>query len=242
VADGTLDASERDAARTSARARASGADGDSPDGDTARARAGARARGRARRTQAERREASRAALLDAAVDCLVEDGYAGLTTRRVAERAGVSQGTQMHYFPTKTTFLTEAIRHVSRQLADEALARAVLPSRNERARTEAMLDELWRVHNEPVFLATLELWIAARTDEELRGEMRALERDLSRLRLESAAEIFPDRASDADFRVRLEIALTSIRGLAMTRAVVGARAVESRWRAMREHLVTLLES
>jgi hypothetical protein len=105
-----------------------------------------------------------------------------------------------------------------------------------------MLDELWRVHNEPVFLATLELWIAARTDEELRGEMRTLERDLSRLRLESAAEIFPDRASDPDFRVRLEMALTSIRGLAMTRAVVGARAVQSRWLAMREHLVALLES
>ncbi|HEX4564600.1 MAG TPA: TetR/AcrR family transcriptional regulator [Solirubrobacteraceae bacterium] len=240
MADGTLDASERDRARARARARASGSGGDSPERDAARTRSRARERGR--RTQAQRREASRAALLDAAVDCLVEDGYAGLTTRRVAERAGVSQGTQMHYFPTKTAFLAEAIRHVSRRLTDEALARTVLPSRDERARTEAMLDELWRAHNEPVFLATLELWIAARTDEELRHEMRTLERDLSRLRLESAAEIFPDRASDADFRVRLEMALTSIRGLAMTRAVVGARAMQSRWCAMREHLVALLES
>ena len=72
---------------------------------------------RERRTQAERRAASRAALLDAAVECLIKDGYAHLTTRRVAERAGVSQGTQMHYFPTKTQFLTEAIRHVAQRLA-----------------------------------------------------------------------------------------------------------------------------
>ena len=205
-------------------------------------RARVRARTRTRRTQAERREASRAALLDAAVDCLIEDGYARLTTRRVAERAGVSQGTQMHYFPTKTGFLTEAIRHVSRRLADEALARTVVPSLDESARRGAMLDELWRVHNEPVFHAMLELWIAARTDEELRVEIRELDRDLSRLLLESASEVFPDRASDDDFRVRLEMALALIRGLAMTRAVVGGRSIQIRWRTMREHLMTLLES
>jgi AcrR family transcriptional regulator len=207
----------------------------------ARTPARAHARARPRRTQAQRREASRAALLDAAVDCLIEDGYAKLTTRRVAERAGVSQGTQMHYFPTKTTFLTEAIRHVSRRLADEALARAVVPSLDERARREAILDELWRVHNEPAFQATLELWIAARTDEELRLEMRELERDLTRLLLASAAEVFPDRAADADFRVRLEMTLAMIRGLAITRAVVSARAVQRSWGAMRARLLVMLE-
>jgi AcrR family transcriptional regulator len=200
----------------------------------------ARAGARARRTQAQRREASRAALLDAAVECLIEDGYSGLTTRRVAERAGVSQGTQMHYFPTKTAFLTEAIRHVSARLAEDALARTVLPSLDEPARRRAILEELWRVHSEPVFEATLELWIAARTDEELRLEMRGLDRDLSRLLLASAAEVFPDRAGEQEFRVRLEMALALIRGLAMTRGVVGARGVERRWRAMRERLEALL--
>jgi AcrR family transcriptional regulator len=49
-----------------------------------------------RRTHAERRETTRLALLDAAVACLMEDGYAALTTRKVAERAGVSQGAQQH--------------------------------------------------------------------------------------------------------------------------------------------------
>jgi AcrR family transcriptional regulator len=200
-----------------------------------------RARGRTGRTQAERREASRAALLDAAVDCLIEDGYTRLTTRRVAERAGVSQGTQMHYFPTKTAFVTEAIRHVSRRLADEAIARTAVRTLDEAARREAILDELWRVHNEPVFGATLELWIAARTDGELRTEMRELDRDLTRLLLASATEIFPDRAGDPEFRVRLEMTLALIRGLAMTRAVVGVRRVQYSWRAMRERLMTLLE-
>ena len=41
-----------------------------------------------RRNQAERSAATREALLDATLECLVEDGYANTTTARVAERAG----------------------------------------------------------------------------------------------------------------------------------------------------------
>jgi len=194
---------------------------------------------RERRTQAERRAASRAALLDAAVDCLVNDGYANLTTRRVAERAGVSQGTQMHYFPTKTQFLTEAIRHVAQRLAREALARANLDEPDELARHEAILEELWRIHNGPVFQATLELWIAARTDRALASAMRKLEREVTQLMLDSAGELLPDRHEDASFRVFLDATLALMRGLAMTRAVDGASVVDRRWQAIKPHLLAL---
>ncbi len=44
-----------------------------------------------RRTQAERRAATRGALLDAIID-LVGYGSAGLTTTQVVQRAGVSRG------------------------------------------------------------------------------------------------------------------------------------------------------
>ena len=194
---------------------------------------------RERRTQAERRAASRAALLDAAVECLIKDGYAHLTTRRVAERAGVSQGTQMHYFPTKTQFLTEAIRHVAQRLAREALARANLDEPDELARHEAILEELWRIHNGPLFQATLELWIAARTDRGLAGAMRKLEREVTQLMLDSAGELLPDRHEDASFRVFLDATLALMRGLAMTRAVDGASVVDRRWQAIKPHLLAL---
>jgi AcrR family transcriptional regulator len=45
-----------------------------------------------RRTQAMRTEETRAALLDATIELLGEVGYAALTTREVAARAGVSRG------------------------------------------------------------------------------------------------------------------------------------------------------
>ena len=56
---------------------------------------------RVRRTQEERSAATRAKLLDATIDCLIELGYAGTTTTLIAERAGVSRGAQLHHFPSK---------------------------------------------------------------------------------------------------------------------------------------------
>ena len=45
-----------------------------------------------RRTQAERRETTRTKLLDAAVECLTERGYAATSVVDVQQRAGVSRG------------------------------------------------------------------------------------------------------------------------------------------------------
>ena len=76
-----------------------------------------------------------------------------------------------------------------------------------------------------------------------------LDSDASEITLECIGRPAPRTASAPTMRfgyhphavrVRLEMALALIRGLAMTRAVLGARAVQSRWRAMRAHLAALL--
>ena len=74
---------------------------------------------RPRRTQRERSAAMRERLLEAAIDCLYELGYAGTTTIEVAARAGVSRGAQLHHFPTKEHLVTLAVRHVLARRVDE---------------------------------------------------------------------------------------------------------------------------
>src|SRR5438132_3616641 len=98
---------------------------------------------RARRTQAERRASTRTALLDAAIDCLVEQGYANTTTRRIAERAGVTPGAVHHHFAGKAELLSEAVRHLSERLAKEMLARVPRDAPSIQARCEQILDHLW---------------------------------------------------------------------------------------------------
>ncbi|MGF2951529.1 TetR/AcrR family transcriptional regulator, partial [Mycobacterium sp. THU-M116] len=66
---------------------------------------------RPRRTQAQRSSETKAALLDATLDLLVESGYKATTLTAVAHRAKVSLGALLHHFPTKNDLLVAAIGH-----------------------------------------------------------------------------------------------------------------------------------
>jgi AcrR family transcriptional regulator len=194
-----------------------------------------------RRTQAERRAATRAALLDAALACLVEEGYANLTTRNVAERAGVSQGTQMHYFPTRARFVAEAVRHVAVKLAAELREQTAARGNSERRRLEELLDHVWEIHSGPVFQATMELWVAARTDPEVRVAMADVTRDVARLIAEAAGELFPELMAKPRAGEVLDMGLATIRGLAVLRFTDPAAQVDRRWRRARGHLLELCQ-
>ncbi|MBJ7331643.1 MAG: TetR family transcriptional regulator [Solirubrobacteraceae bacterium] len=189
-----------------------------------------------RRTQSERRAATRGALLDAAIVSLVEDGYANTTTRKIADRAGVSQGTQQHYFATKHELVVEAMRYAAEQLTADVAQRIDLRDFLNAEKQEAMLDEIWRIHQTPAFKASLELWIAARTDDELRRSMRAMERDISRIVGGTAQELVPAEHADPALFELLDAGLATIRGFAMLAPVIPQDDLDRRWRAARGHL------
>jgi AcrR family transcriptional regulator len=199
------------------------------------------AQARSRRTQAERRAATRAALLDAALACLIEEGYANLTTRNVADRAGVSQGTQMHYFPTRAKFVAEAVRHVAVKLAAEVREQQGLRARSERRRLEQLLDHVWEIHTGPIFQAAMELWVVARTDDEIRAAMGEVERDVNRLIAQTGVELFPELMRKRRAGELLDMGLATMRGLSLLRSSANAAEVDRRWRRARENLLGLYE-
>ena len=63
-------------------------------------------------TQAQRRAATQAKVLDATVEALVTVGYAGTSTPEICRLAGVSQGALFRYWPTKGALLAEAAAHL----------------------------------------------------------------------------------------------------------------------------------
>ena len=120
-----------------------------------------------RRTQEERSASTRARLLEATVECLLERGYAGTTTTEIAGRAGLSRGAQLHHFPTKAELVITAVEYLAdRRHAEFVAAFARLPAGTDRA--GAAIDLLWPILSGPTFYAWLELVVAARTDPELR--------------------------------------------------------------------------
>lgn len=142
---------------------------------------------RARRTQAERTASTRAALLNAAVDSLVERGFARTTTTEVAFRAGVSLGALLHHFPTKSNLLIGAVEHVVTRRQNEFRA-SVAGLAPGASRLEAAIDLLWSAFDGPTFRAWVELWVGSRTDPQLSEAVRAMDQRFQ----EASEEIFQD--------------------------------------------------
>jgi AcrR family transcriptional regulator len=195
-----------------------------------------------RRKQADRTAATREALLDATLQCLVEDGYANTTTARVAERAGVSRGAHLHHFQTRDALVTAAIAHLALKRRDELITAVdQLPSGRERVAEG--LDLLWSNYANPLFQGALDLWSAARTDPDLRPHLVEVERELDRQTVELARRLFPDAADRPDFERLVEMSIATIRGLTLldTLHPDGSRA-RKQWPFCRARLVELFDT
>src|SRR5215203_2810647 len=68
------------------------------------------------------RSAAEEALLDAAERLLVEVGYAGITTRRLADEAGVNHGLVHYYFGSNENVLVRALVRFTERLIDRQKA------------------------------------------------------------------------------------------------------------------------
>src|ERR1700750_3090032 len=101
------------------------------------------------RTQEQRRAATRQALLDAALACMLEDGFAGLTTRRVAARADVSAATLRFYFPTRAAFVAAAVEQLAVELLRQHRERIAQQPASAAPGVESWLDELWEICKGP---------------------------------------------------------------------------------------------
>jgi len=192
---------------------------------------------RKRRSQAERRAATRGALLDATLEVLVEVGYARLTTTQVVQRAGVTRGAQAHYFATKADLVVQALGHLTDKLAAEMMSQPLRDIHGARAQYEALLNRLWEVYAGPASTALLELFVASRTDPELRASLVEFDSAVARTLQRTAAAVAPALVERDDFRPLVATAIATIRGLWLLRAVASERAIRRLWPSAREQLV-----
>ncbi|HVQ94027.1 MAG TPA: TetR/AcrR family transcriptional regulator [Mycobacteriales bacterium] len=162
--------------------------------------------------QEERSRSTRLRLLEATVSCLVEVGWSGTTTTLVAERAGVSRGAQLHHYPTKSALVLAAVEHLAQRRAAELRSEVdALP--RPRDRVGATVDLLAAVFTGPLFVAALEVWVAARTDELLRAALVPVEARFGREVHRLAVELLGADESRPGVRESVQATLDLLRGL-----------------------------
>lgn len=152
-------------------------------------------------------------LMEATVESLVEVGWAGTTTTVVSSRAGVSRGAQLHHFPSKQALVVAAVEHLADRRRDEM--RHTAESLTDPGRIRGVLEILSAQFVSPVFFAALELWVAARTDAELREAVGPLERRIGRETHTYAVELLGIDESRGDNRQLVQATLDLLRGLGL---------------------------
>lgn len=190
---------------------------------------------RPRRTQEERSAETRARLLEATIESLIEVGYASTTTTGVCERAGVSRGAQVHHFPRKQDLVVAAVAHLAAKHVPVLRERAAaLPPDANGDRLGAVVDLVAETFGGPLFTAALELWVAARTDAELHRALIPFERGAGRGLVQLWREIAGDLAAHPRFDAVLELSMHLARGMALQKILrdddTERRRVLSLWR------------
>ncbi|HEY3142462.1 MAG TPA: TetR/AcrR family transcriptional regulator [Acidimicrobiales bacterium] len=162
----------------------------------------------------QRRARTRRALLDATVRSLVERGYASTSTNDIIRLAGVSRGALLHHFASKAELMGEAVEHVFDRCEmefREAFASMPIEDRT----LAAAVDQLWGIFQGPSFDAALELFVAARTDPELRTVLLEVMARFERNVTADFGVLFPGTAAHPQGRAMVRFAFAALEGAAL---------------------------
>lgn len=194
------------------------------------------------RSRRERHDAERLRYLDAAVDHLSERGYHTISLAEVARRAGERPRSIRRHFTSVEELVVASVSQLTeRRLTDLADAIGALPEEPE-AWIDASVDLLWALFSGPKFLASVELWVAARTNAVLGAELYPAEQLTGRRLFETVTSVLPAslRESDAAHEA-IWSTVYLMRGLAMRRLLRDDPAHEQRILEMwKQHLFVLI--
>jgi AcrR family transcriptional regulator len=167
---------------------------------------------------------ARERILEAALETLKADGYAGLTTAKVAARAGESKALIAYHYGSKQGLVAAAAAEVAEEITREVVGGIGEPGSVEEVARGA-LEGVWRVLERDERLARLYFDLAAVSVVE--DDIRAVMRDLKdrwqtivvRLLREADGSLTPARARAAAVLIR-----ASVEGFALERIDRGESA------------------
>jgi AcrR family transcriptional regulator len=170
-----------------------------------------------RRTQAERREETRARILEAAVSELVNKGYAGFRVDQVAAAANVSRGAQTHHFPTKESLILASLQKLYQESTEASmtLIDGLKPADDV---LDALMQDSAKFYLGPNFIISMSLLNGGDHEPELRTKVRAMSRKY-RLPIEKAwlEALLRSGLADEPARTVLNITQSIYRGMVMRR-------------------------
>jgi AcrR family transcriptional regulator len=101
-------------------------------------------------------DSTRRRLLDAAIACIVDEGFYRASSNRIARRAGVTWGVIQHHFGTREKLMLEVVREGVDDLVT-TFEQAEVDGPTPAARLESLADVVWSHYCRPEFLASVQI-------------------------------------------------------------------------------------
>ncbi|MBL1073410.1 TetR/AcrR family transcriptional regulator [Nocardia sp. 2] len=197
---------------------------------------------RTRRTQQERRESTRKALIEAALQVIKQEGYAAASTRRVAAAAGVSLGAMNYHFATRHDMVAAAFDDVFQRTTVEFEAEITRLRDAGEDRIGGFLDSFWEIWRSDLFTVWAQLWVAATGDPELYDVLSPVEQRLTEAMRSIMVGLAPADLPPKLWLRRVSLATDAMRGLALLQHFEPTAGVRrrDRWPDTRAELIELL--
>lgn len=192
-----------------------------------------------RRTQADRSAATQARLVEAAIGCLIDYGYAGTTTLAVCKRAEISNGSLLHHYGTRERLLGATLQVVYGRLRGRVVeGLEALPEGDDRV--DGLVDLMWSAFGDPEFKAVLELWLAAASNSDLSWSVWPEARAFSAGNDALAEQLFPEVAARLpNFSAWVSLIFQVMQGLGLVNATL--RPADPETDVLRERTLTLFK-
>jgi AcrR family transcriptional regulator len=192
-------------------------------------------------------ESTRARVVDAAIECILDEGFYRASSNKIAKRAGVTWGVIQYHFGTREALML-AVHERGLHELDRALADAVIEGDSVEARLASFVDALWAYYRRPEFLAYMQVVLNLSHDPTTA--------DSTRLALKSSHDqvgerlpamgraVLGDGPSDAQVVETSRFLYNVVRGLALDQELLDAMPVEhsgaAAFDAQRDELVRVL--
>ena len=166
--------------------------------------------------QAQKSASTRLQIVEAALRCFVELGYSRTTTTAIADKAGLSRGAMLHHFPSKIDIVRAAVEHLHAKRL-KAFKKSIDRLARDEMRAGKALEAYFEHVRHPMYVAFLELWVAARTDPELAAILAPAQESFEREWYRTAVDLFPEwRDSGENFDVALDLVHYVMDGMAVS--------------------------
>ncbi len=165
--------------------------------------------------QAHKSSNTRDQILDAAIRCIVEQGYSNTTTTRIAEQAGISRGAMLHHFPSRMDVIRAAVDYLHEKRL-RAFRKSITNIPPGVDRVKMAVEGYWAQVSHPIFVAFFELSVAARSDPDLADILHPAQKSYDDEWYKTAQELFPEWQTDrAAFDLALNLTQHLMEGIAI---------------------------